>query len=339
VTMPVRDGSVRYITNSELQTFKTCKRKWWLAYWRRLTPLREDVTGVRSIGTRLHLALAARYTPDGTEADALVMLSDSYAADLVRLNDLGQYNEAEELMKDRDLAITMLEGYFDWTAEEGADVGIEVYATEDEISAELAGVTDASTGAPVSLLGRLDARFIREIDGARMFLDHKTVGSFSQATATLHMDEQMLMYHLLEILDGMRDGTPFEEVPRCDGGVYNMLRRVKRSSRSKPPYYGREEIRHNVHELRSFYFRTMRTIADIMQLSTMLARTPLEEQHTLAYPRPSRDCVWSCDYYMACPLFDDGSHVEGLLNTAFVNYDPLARYADNTSDLNEGETV
>jgi len=336
--VPARDGSIRYVTNSELQTFKACKRKWWLAYWRKLTPRKEDVTGVRGLGTRLHLALAERYSIGGTELSALEMLRDSFAADLDMLLEQQRLEEHAELLKDKELGMIMLEGYFEWVAEEGVDIGLDIYAVEAEVSAPL-GLVDVLSGAPIELLGRLDTRARREIDGAKMFLDHKSVGSFSQATNTLHMDEQMLMYHLLEILDAMKDGTPFEQVDRCDGGIYNMLRRVKRTSRAKPPFYHREEVHHNLHELRSFYYRVMNTIADIMHLEQELAHTPPEDQHKVAYPRPSRDCTWSCDYFAVCPLFDDGSHAEGLLNSAFVEYDPLSRYIDMENGLDEGETA
>lgn len=334
--MPARDGSIRYVTNSELQTFKACRRKWWLAYWRKLTPVKEDFTGARGVGTHLHLALAERYRPGGSESEALEMLAKSYAADLTSLEADARYDDMQQLEKDRELATIMLEGYFEWVAEEGADVGLDIYASEAEVSAPIR-LTHVLTGTPIELLGRLDVRVLREMDGARMFLDHKSVGSFSQATQTLHMDEQMLMYHLLEMLDQTARGIAPEDQVRCDGGIYNMIRRVKRTASAKPPFYAREEIRHNLTELRGFYVRVMNTIRDIMQLEQDLSQTPEDQQHLVAYPRPSRDCTWSCDFFSVCHLFDDGSHAEGLLSAAFTSYDPLARYTAQESGL-EGET-
>jgi len=335
--MPARDGSIRYVTNSELQTFKACRRKWWLAYWRKLTPVKEDRTGARGVGTHIHLALAERYKPGGTEAEAHQMLANSYAADLSMYEEQQRLDEIPQLQKDQELATIMLEGYFEWVAEEGADIGLDIYATEAEVSAPV-GLTDVLSGAPIELLGRLDVRVRRETDGARLFLDHKNVGSFSQATQTLHMDEQMLMYHLLEMLDQTARGIAPEDQVRCDGGIYNMLRRVKRTASAKPPFYAREEIHHNLTELRGFYVRVMNTIRDIMLLEQDLATSPEDQHHLIAYPRPSRDCTWSCDFYAACHLFDDGSHVEGLLSSAYTSYDPLARYTEQESGL-EGESA
>jgi len=55
------------IANSELQTFKRCKRKWWLSYYRRLHLRREGV-GALSIGNMVHAPLEAYYaTPDQRE--------------------------------------------------------------------------------------------------------------------------------------------------------------------------------------------------------------------------------------------------------------------------------
>ena len=335
--MPERDGSIRYVTNSELQTFKKCRRKWWLAYWRKLAPVREEFTGVRSLGTRLHASLAVRYRPGGTAVDALVVLEDGIAADLSRLDEMGDQNGIDELHKDAELARIMLEGYFDWVEEEGVDIGLEIIGDEQEVSAPFAGHLGLQD-VPVHLLGRLDVRARREIDGARFFIDHKSVGSFSQAITTLHMDEQMLMYHLLEMLEQLARGVPTDEQERCDGGIYNMLRRVKRSARAKPPFYAREEVHHNVHELRSFYQRVDYTVREILELERKLTTTPQEQQHLVAYPSPTRDCTWSCDYFHVCHMLDDGSHAEGFITTYFASYDPLARYATQESGLEEGET-
>lgn len=318
----VRDGSIRYVTNSEVQTFKKCRRKWWFAYWRRITPLKQDVTGVRGLGTRLHAALGACYRPGGSPTAALSVLEAGIADDRSRVVTSEQ---VEALEKDAALARIMLEGYFQWVAEEGVDVGLEIFGDEQEVTAPLSGVP---YDVPVHLLGRLDVRARREIDGARFFIDHKSVGSFSQATQTLHMDEQMLMYHLLEMLEQVARGIPIEEQDRCDGGIYNMLRRVKRTARAKPPFYAREEIHHNVHELRSYYQRVHNTILAIVGLEQELSVSPRESQHLIAYPSPSRDCVWSCDFFHVCHMFDDGSNAEGLITTWFQSYDPLDRYAE-----------
>jgi hypothetical protein len=343
--MPVRDGSIRYITNSELSTFKRCRRKWWFAYWKRITPVKEDVTGTRGLGTRLHAALRVRYRVDGTAQGALAALEDGLLEDYAMLESQGDRDALVALEKDADLARAMLTGYFEWAESEGVDIGLHIIGDEQEVSAPFNGVhareprghvSEKERWVPVHLLGRLDVRAKRELDGARFFIDHKSVGSFAQATRTLHMSEQMLMYHLLEILEQLTQGVSFNEAERCDGGMYNMLRRVKRTPRAKPPFYAREDVHHNIHELRSFYQRVHSTIKDIIELEDKLSSHDESTHHVIAYPYPTADCTWSCDYFHLCHMMDDGSHAQGFIDAHFESYDPLDRYVQEENGQ-EGE--
>ena len=67
------DG-LRLISNSEIQTYKDCKRKWWLTYHRGLVEPTPRV-GPLAIGTRIHLALAAYYDPNSDD-DPMQVLED-----------------------------------------------------------------------------------------------------------------------------------------------------------------------------------------------------------------------------------------------------------------------
>ena len=58
ITLPVR------ISNSEIQTFKDCRRKWWLSYYRRLKPKSANMTGALALGSRIHEALDMYYSKD-----------------------------------------------------------------------------------------------------------------------------------------------------------------------------------------------------------------------------------------------------------------------------------
>ena len=77
-------GIVR-LSNSELQTFKDCRRRWWLSYYRRLKPRSQDMTGALAFGTRIHAALDAHYAhgvpllkahADLVETDKSLLLQD-----------------------------------------------------------------------------------------------------------------------------------------------------------------------------------------------------------------------------------------------------------------------
>jgi len=175
-------------------------------------------------------------------------------------------------------------------------------------------------GEKVSFRARalLDVRLRRKTDGVRMFEDHKTVGNFASKRKTLHMDPQMLHYHLLEFLN-----TPEGEA-RCDGAIYNMLRRVKRTPQAKEPFYERVEVHHNSFEIDAYRRRLMGAARDIMRMERELDAGA--DHMSVAYPHPMEDCSWSCDFFPVCPMFDDGSHVEAAIAALYEEQDPMARY-------------
>lgn len=312
----------RDFTNSELRCYSRCKRKWWLAHYRRIAPERERETGVRKLGTRLHIALAAYYR---REPQSLIdVFNETFHADYDLAALLGDETLQAALDKDQELGVRMLEGYLQWVEEEGVDIGLRVYADEAEVVVPFD--VQHPKDVPVRLRGRLDVRAHRELDDARVFMDHKSVGSFSQAVSTLQQDHQMLTYHLLEMLEGTEE--------RCDGGLYNMLRRVKRTQAAKPPFYARETIPHNITELRNHYMHVFGRIHEILTLEAVLDAGG--DPHLFCPPHVEASCTWSCDYFHACSLFDDGSRVEDFLERYFVSYDPLERYVQ--SDGREEET-
>lgn len=307
----------RRVTNGELRTYKQCKRKWWLGWYRHLRPRAPEVVGAAPLGTLVHLALAAYYNPE--PRNPFTVLDEKVAQDRARLTD--DFDAIQELEKQADMARTMLEGYCEWLAETGIDQGLSIVAAETKIDVPF----PAYPG--VNLLGKLDLRIQRDIDGARLFLDHKTVGDLTSPVKMLHMDEQMLHYHLLEYLDYLRALGPEGQAaaPRTDGGLYNMLRKVKRTARANPPFYDRVEVRHNVHELRAYYTRVFGEVVDMMETARKLEAG--EDHHVVAYPNPTRDCTWKCEFFGVCPILDENPTAgESFLADWFEVGNPLDRY-------------
>lgn len=304
---------VRLISNSEVQAFKQCRRKWWLAWYRGLTPRKKAVQGIASTGTRLHIALDALYR-EGSPMAAWEALWAAQTAD----REILHVQEASllDIVKDFDLEAAMLEGYLEWLEETGADSALEVVSTETYVEAPfLEGNREIP---PVSLIGRLDLRVRDRRSGRRAFMDHKSVQAF-KAPVLLGLDEQLLHYHLLEFLN-----TDAADA-RCDAAYYNQLRRVKRGPRSKPPYFKRETVSFNQHELESYTNRLAAVVTDIQRVEQDMREEPGIAQH-LAYPTPSRDCTWKCPFLKVCRMFDDGSRVESALEELYQVGDPLAYY-------------
>lgn len=313
------DG-VRRFSNSELQTFKTCRRKWWLAWYRGLRLAAESPVGIRAVGDRVHRALRAWYVPPGTpKTDPRDALERLIVEDWTNLVARGPVDEetTHAFQRDAQLERVMVAGYLEWLAETGADSGLTVVASETYVEADLPD-EDGWLPRPVKLVGRLDVRVRRAGDDALLFVDHKTVDGFSARTRLLPLDEQMLHYHLIEYLNAL----PGE--PRPDGALYNMLRRVKRTPAAKPPFYQRVEVRHNDHEVDSMHTRVLGEVADLLTLTRALDEGT--DPRRVAYPRPAADCSWSCSFFPVCPMFDDGSRAEDMLRTYYVAGDPTDHY-------------
>lgn len=313
----------RLISHSEVATFKRCRRKWWLAWYRGLRLRSESPTGVRAIGDRVHRALAEWYVSDSTlrvdPREALAKLTHS-DTEQVSMKFSDSENLADILLqmkKDADLEMAMIEGYVQWLEESGADANLEVLASEQYREAHFPALAGRA-GAPVYIIAKLDARIRRRTDGVVLYMDHKTVADFASKSLNLVLDEQMLWYDLIEIINL----TPLGE--RSGGALYNMMRRVKRTVKAKPPFFQRLEVLHNKHQITSFYHQLYGVLQDILRLENQLDLGADHQQ--VAYPTPNGNCSWDCDYRVICPLFNDGSRVESMVKSLYVEGDPLSYY-------------
>lgn len=318
-------------SNSAVRTFKRCRRKWWLGWYRGLTARVESPTGALAVGQRIHRALREYYVPGGQpRVDPRSALEVFITRDWTVVTQRYDAQSVEvplELRRkfaaEADLERAMIEGYVQWLGEEGEDADLEVVAPETYLEVDVSEQL-APARHPTKIIGKLDVRVRRRRDNVRRFIDHKTTASFSQSMKTLPLDEQMIHYMLLEWLS-TQDG---EE--RCDAALYNMLRKVKRTARAEPPFFKRVTVHHNVHELESYRERLFSTIDDMHTV-----REALDDGQShlrLAYPNPTRDCAWDCPFFQVCPMFDDGSRVEEMIAQYFTEGDPLSYYT-NTDGL------
>jgi len=324
------DEQPKRISQSDLRDFQRCRRRYWLRHVRRLAPKLSGPAGPLQSGTRVHEALQAYYTP-GSKIDPVSALENAiedaavtYAEDCERLGVEPDAFALEQFRKDTDTERAMIEGYFEWLTEEGPDAHLTVTAAEEQIRIT-SDQLGADFGQPVEIVGKLDARAIDEATGFTLFIDHKTVQNFAQVLPTLQSDPQMLHYHLLLALV-----RPDEHV---DGALYNMLRKVKRSKTAKPPFFMREMIRHNAHEIESYRLRLIGLITDLLEFERRVEQFGDLGVKMFAQPTNTRDCTWDCPFFDVCGMFDDGSRVEAALAEAFAERDPHARYAAPMLDL------
>lgn len=329
-----RDGT-RRISNSEVQTFKRCRRKWWYTYFLRLQRRHESPVGPLATGTRVHEALRFHYATrvpgyvqsiDARDAlEALIVHERTQLAEIVDITE----DTARTFEAEADLQRIMIDGYLQWLEDTGEDANYEVIGAEVYREVNLPEL-------PVKLIARLDARVRRLTNDTVIFMDHKTCATFDPLVRTLSTSEQMLWYILIEQLIA-DTGESTDEPVR--GAVYNMLRKVKRTVRAKPPFYMRHSVYHNHIELRAFQMRVLGVVETILSAEARL--TAGIDHRRVAYPTPTRDCAWDCTFNVICKFTDDGSYVEEMIERFFINGDPLNYYARGQGRLintNDGDT-
>lgn len=329
----MKRGNAHYWTNSELSDWRRCLRKSYLRNVLRLVPVGGGKIPEWSItGDLIHDPLAVYYTEGGDLVALGLMFRDQAIEDQKsRLvpNDSGEIplplqnlvtENIETINKSWELVELMLEGYGEWLEEEGADAGLTIISAEQEVCVP---INMPELDGEHYLLGKLDMQVFDKTIDARAYIDHKSVQSFLDKEKTAHIDPQFLFYALLEylMLIQSKDVTNPEWVDR---GILNMLRKVKRTARSKPPFFKRTEVRHNRTELENMYVRTMGEILTIMGKLEALENGT--DYRMLFPPNPNKDCSWDCQYFSLCPMMDDGSDYQGYINEAFTTGDPLARY-------------
>jgi PD-(D/E)XK nuclease superfamily len=312
------------ISQSEIAKWDRCRRAWFISYYLGFVLNDEPPTGNRLLGIRIHTALEGWY---GYQLDPLMVLQFLYTIEIEA------HPEFEgELRAEWEMARAMVEGYLEWVDAEGKDAGLAVVHTEAEVQVPLAN--------GVILRARLDQVVRREIDGALLFLDHKTAASFTQHEF-LALNPQFRIYSLIQQLAAR--GQP--GAPVVAGGMINTLRRVKRTGRSQPPYYARDEFRFNDEIMASTWLRLVKITSEIAEARRALDWAYSEAggrgdlavvnslQRHLLRPTPIvGDCDWRCELASGlCLAMDDGSDWPSILMNSgrYKQEDPYRRYDED----------
>ena len=308
------DGEPIRISNSEIQMFSKCRRRWMLSYYEGWKPRDQVVTGALALGSRVHAALEVYYKGEGPLIEQYDML---LSEDRMLAASIGQ--DLTVLESEGELGRLMLEGYLQWVEEEGIDSIYKVIGVEEILSTPM-------LGGRAHLIGKIDLRVQDMRDGTNLVLDHKTTAALGDFESWAHMNPQLMTYQTLDFVN--RTGP--DEDKRLAGGVFRLLKKVKRGVRAKPPFYSQHEVRHNVFTLRSFWTRTQGTLRDMLWVRDQLDSGA--DHREVAFPTPTRDCRWWCPFFQVCPLMDDGSDVDSMLDDLYVKGDPYAYYLESDKD-------
>lgn len=301
------------VSNTEIAVFKACRRKWWLSYYRGMRPIQRETTGALPLGARVHKALEARYTKGVSSAAAYREL---FAQDRAAAS-TSEYFDSKAFDSEGDLGLKMVEGYDEWAEAEGIDSDLEVLGVEEIMRAPL-------LDGAVELTGKIDLRVLKSRYDMQAVMDFKTTKDFGTFDQLSDMQPQLKTYQTLWALTrGDRD-----DAGELDGGIYRLLRKVKRTASAKPPFYRDVVIRHSIQTLRSYWTELNGVVYDMVAVRQHLDKYP-QSTGAVAYPRVSLDCTWSCPFKPICPMFDDNPEgAEQALTDLYHKTDPYDYYGD-----------
>lgn len=289
------------ISNSEIQTFKSCRRRWLLGNYYGLGPAEETHMGALRLGTRIHNTLEIWYTSDDEKDENIVdVYNRLQRKDALAFRMSDQYNDEKAVKKFNDeseLGRIMVEGYVEWRDETGLDSRVRLVSSEEKLEATIHGMHDDR----IVGIGKIDQRVERAEDGSRAVRDFKTAQSFNTYLSGGPPPEQLMYYCVLEALDPNHSGE-------IDGGIYTLLRKVKRTAKATPPFYYEFDVRFNKKTLHSFWTRLWGTYNDMMNVRNALDNGV--DHRVVAYPTPTKDCSWICPFFHVCPMMDDGSSAD-----------------------------
>lgn len=305
------------ISNSEIQTFKHCKRKWMLGTYYGLAPLTEEFTGPLPLGIRIHDALDHFYTKgveDSHPMDEYVRLQNIDNERFANSPAINDDAAVKKFNSESELGRIILEGYLEWVESEHADTDIEFIINEIALR-----YFPEEFDGRVEVIGKIDALIRRLFDDSYAILDFKTAISFNEYLAASHHSEQLPLY--INLLNK----TKKPDEPRVDGGRYRLLRKTKRSASAKPPFYKDVDVRFGRKALESHWKRTVGTIREMLELRQRLD----DGEDHLVYAYPTQKMGWECQtcpFFRGCFMLDDGSDAEGFFTDFYTQRDPNSRY-------------
>lgn len=302
-----------------MQTYKECKRRWFLEYYMGLVRKFSSPRIAADTGIAVHSALHEYYVRGGRknheEAYEVAMghLASSRDRDLAR--DLTP-DDIKSIREIYDTAEICAKGYFNWVDETHADEGWTVEGSEERVVVP-GPIPDTEIKGFIDIWGTHDR------SGDLLVVDTKVVASIGDTLKTLHLNEQGPLYAILMKIKDDQPGRGFRV-------VWNMIKRNKQTSRAKPPFYQRYELALNADQLDQFYAQLHGQIADMVETERRLNAG--EHHYMVAYPTPTRDCSWKCPYIAVCGAMNDPrTDVDWIIQNNYITKDEL--YAEQSVQI------
>lgn len=316
------DGIHRY-SNSEISTWRDCRRRWMLQYYLGLRKREREVRYPTEVGNLVHAALEAFYLAGGIHGAESVTVARQVLID-TRAQDLTDCTEEhhDTIVKAHQTADACLSSYLHWLDETGIDLDLHILGSEDKLE------TDGPIEGTV-LNGRIDLLAEDTRTGDIVVIDFKMVSSISEKIRNLHLDTQSKTYALLA-------AAKYERPVRV---AFRIVKMNKRSARTKGVQEEQYMIHLNDGQIATYRQQLHGIIADIIDTTERLDAG--EHHQVVAYPSPSDTCSWKCPFFAVCPMIDDpSSDADWLLNDAYEKRNvPSSQSDDTITEVQSGETL
>lgn len=292
------------VSHSEMDVYKTCKRRWWLQYYLKLRRKSSSRSVARDTGINVHEALHTFYVAgglDGLDAEELMFtfLQNAKDEDLLSVSE----EERDKVAKIHKLSETLCRGYIQWLHETGADEGYSF--DQSEITLTAPGPVEGT-----ELLGIIDLGGTERRSGDLFVMDTKVTDTIDGMIKTVHIQEQGPLYAVLARLNDPNPKRGFRV-------VWNMIKRSQQTAKAKPPFYVRYELALNSDQLFVFYKQLQGQIEEMLRTEARLNDGELH--NIVAYPTPTKDCSWKCPYFAVCgALSDPRTDANYLLNVYYT---------------------
>lgn len=283
---------IRRIRQSQLTQYRECRRKWELEYVRGLELARQpgETKGARDLGTLVH-KLAETYYKGGDWREAL-------ATERAGLEGAGHFSV--EWADHFNLAEIMFTGYVQWLESTAADIGLVPKMVEPNLEWSMG----TFHGDEVILTGKPDLVVWNTM--SETFEVHDTKTTTKIDSVIIH-GAQLKSYALLLKLQHGIDVSL---------GVTNQLKKVKRTARANPPFYGRSTMVINDESLRHHYSNVVGQLDEMVPLMQYWEQEGDADRPTYDrkfYPSPTMMCSNRCDYLAICKAMDAGSNHEQVI--------------------------
>ncbi len=295
---------------SDFSSYSSCRRSWAMQYRLGLHKPR-TAPSTAGVGTLVHYGLEHYYAG----LPKVGVLGLMRARSNSEREALGEASWLKKFDANAKLAVRMVEGYIDWVAAEGKDVGWQVTAVERDLTVEWPGRPG------IFITGRVDLE-VTDQYGLQKLVDFKTRASTNPQFAD-SIDFQRKAYAVMRMLE---DGTLYA------GAIHRYLKRVLRSATATPPFYGEHEVHFTVEGLRRHFKIMDAMLAEMIPLAQHVADSGAAGlTDTRLYPTPTKDCDWRCPFTDVCDTVDSGGH-EWLLNEFYVSGADMPEEANDTED-------